>query len=86
MIVKESTSEAVMADAFLQRKADGYRVQFLGKNGEPQAKRSITVSLTRRDSSREEQTDRKTKLVTLMTDAEGLIRLGNLEDVKNFTV
>jgi hypothetical protein len=37
LIIKENTSAsaASMADAFLQRKADGYRVLFLGKNGEP---------------------------------------------------
>ena len=42
--------------------------------------------MTHRDSSWDDQTDKKTKLVTLLTDTEGLIRLGKLEDVKSFTV
>ena len=42
--------------------------------------------MTHRDSSWDDQTDKKTKLVTLVTDTEGLIRLGKLEDVKSFTV
>ena len=42
--------------------------------------------MTHRDSSCDDQTDKKTKLVSLVTDTEGLIRLGKLEDVKSFTV
>ena len=42
--------------------------------------------MTHRDSSWDDQTDKKTKLVSLVTDTEGLIRLGKLEDVKSFTV
>ena len=42
--------------------------------------------MTHRDNSWDDQTDKKTKLVSLVTDTEGLIRLGKLEDVKSFTV
>ena len=33
--VNESTGSDSIADAFLERGTDGYRVLFLGKNGEP---------------------------------------------------
>ena len=42
--------------------------------------------MTHRDNSWDDQTDKKTKLVSLVTDTDGLIRLGKLEDVKSFTV
>lgn len=41
-------SRSVTSDAFLQRGADGYRVLFLGKNGEPQVNKQIDVKLTHR--------------------------------------
>ena len=76
-----TVNNTAMADVFLSRKADGYRVQLLGKNGEPHARKSINVTLRRREILREGPSTTKTKLVRLMTDTQGLIYLGNLEDV-----
>ena len=52
-------------DAFLQRKADGYRVLFLDKNGVPQAGRVVFITLTHRQL--------EDKNCTLTTDEEGKI-------------
>ncbi len=71
-------SRSTTTDAFLQRKPDGYRVLFLGKNGEPQVNKQIEVELRHRY--------RQTANQVLTTDADGQIKLGPLEDVNRISV
>jgi hypothetical protein len=71
-------SRSVTTDAFLQRDADGYRVLFLGKNGEPQVNKQIDVKLTHRYLNSNSQ--------VLTTNESGQIKLGPLEDINKIQV
>ena len=71
-------SRSVTTDAFLQRDADGYKVLFLGKNGEPQVNKQIDVRLTHRYLNSNSQ--------VLTTNESGQIRLGPLEDINRIQV
>jgi hypothetical protein len=76
IVTQDRTSSTT--DAFLQRKADGYRVLFLDKNGEAQAGRVVFITLDHRHLGN--------KNCTLTTDREGRVLLGSLEDVKQIFV
>ena len=51
---------------------------FLGKNGEPQVKKSIEVNLSHRY--------RHSENITMQTDADGMIKLGFLDDINKIKV
>ena len=60
---------------FLKKRGGEYSVEMLGKNGEPKAGNFIQVSLLSKFMNREIKE-------TLETDTEGIIRLGDLRDVR----
>ena len=63
-----------MADLFLSKIGDSYRVQLLGRTGEPRKDIAINLNLHRDDL-------RTDVLVTLKTDDSGSVDLGPLEGI-----
>ena len=66
------------SNLYLKSTDKGYEVYLLGKNGEPKANIQVNISLTQRHS-------RKNITHTLMTDAEGRVKLGHLPDITSLT-
>ncbi|MDT8389727.1 MAG: hypothetical protein RRC34_04360 [Lentisphaeria bacterium] len=67
-----------VSDLFLRRAAEGYRVDFLGRNGEPLADRAVHVSVKHRMITDEET-------IVLKTDAAGRVSLGYLPEITQVT-
>ena len=63
-----------IACPMLGRTPEGYVLDLLGKNGEPEAGRAVNLTLSHRDFT-------DTFTTTLKTDATGRVRLGALDDI-----
>ncbi|MEM7473905.1 MAG: hypothetical protein AAF483_02875 [Planctomycetota bacterium] len=70
---------AQIADFFLQHNDKGFRLLVLGRNGEPIARLPVTLSFKNRNF-------KGLTSYTLATDADGVVKLGELSDISNFNV
>ena len=61
--------------AFLRRTAKGYRIELRGRNGEPLADRAVGLEFSHRAF-------RRTVRKTLQTNADGILELGPLTDIR----
>lgn len=67
-------TESQVSDLFLSRFEDGYRIEVLGKSGEPIADRPVTLVLAHEDFM-------QPLSVVLKSDPAGVVRLGELEGI-----
>ncbi len=63
---------------FLRRGRDGYTVEIRGRNGEPRPARAVNFLFKHRCF-------KKTCDLTLQADAQGVVKLGRLEDIESVT-
>eukprot|EP00331_Platyophrya_macrostoma_P031109 CAMPEP_0176438502 /NCGR_PEP_ID=MMETSP0127-20121128/19324_1 /TAXON_ID=938130 /ORGANISM="Platyophrya macrostoma, Strain WH" /LENGTH=1497 /DNA_ID=CAMNT_0017822469 /DNA_START=43 /DNA_END=4532 /DNA_ORIENTATION=+ len=68
----------IFSNLYLKETDKGYEVYLLGKNGEPKANIQMNLTLTHRHT-------RKAINQTLLTDEEGKVKLGLLEDILSIT-
>ncbi|MGY8690675.1 MAG: hypothetical protein ACKVHP_23425, partial [Verrucomicrobiales bacterium] len=78
LVVSDIAETNAVADLFLSKVDDGYRVQLLGRTGEPLANSAIQVDLQRFEF-------RTNVVTTLKTDESGTIHLGAIDGVSSIT-
>lgn len=59
---------------YLRKKNGSYEVTFLGRNGEPAAKKKVNITMKHQRLSQ--------KTANLITDKQGTVKLGTLNDVQ----
>jgi len=78
LMINEIDQTNAVSDLYLSKVAEGYRVQLLGRSGEPLPNHAINLSLRRDDF-------RDNVRTTLKTDDSGTVHLGALEGIYRVT-